>query len=103
KEVSTITEVMENPKRPLMAVIGGAKISDKLEVLKRYIDIADFVAVGGAMANIFLLAEGIKTGKSLVEKADVPLAEEIIEKAATKPKGSALFSIFRRIVWWRAQ
>ena len=86
KEVSTITGVMDNPKRPLMAVIGGAKISDKLEVLKRFIDIADFVAVGGAMANTFLLAEGIKTGKSLVEKADVPLAEEIIEKARSKAK-----------------
>lgn len=86
KEVSTISGVMENPKRPLMAVIGGAKISDKIEVLKRFIDIADFVAVGGAMANTFLLAEGIKTGKSLVEKDDVPLAEEIIEKARAKAK-----------------
>jgi phosphoglycerate kinase len=86
KEVSSITGVMENPKRPLMAVIGGAKISDKIEVLQRFIDIADFVAVGGAMANTFLLAEGIKTGKSLVEKDDVPLAEEIIAKARTKAK-----------------
>lgn len=86
KEVDTITTVMENPKRPLMAVVGGAKISDKIEILKRFIDIADFVAVGGAMANTFLLAEGIKVGKSLVEKDDVPLARDIIARARAKAK-----------------
>ena len=86
KEVDTITGVMENPKRPLMAVIGGAKIADKLDVLNRFIDIADFVAVGGAMANTFLLAKGIKTGKSLVDKADIHLAEDIMERAKAKAK-----------------
>lgn len=86
KEVDTITNVMESPERPLMAVVGGAKISDKLEILNRLIDIADFVAVGGAMANTFLLAQGIKVGKSLSEPDDVPLAKEIIEKARAKAK-----------------
>lgn len=86
QEVDTITNVMENPKRPLMAVIGGAKISDKIEILNRLIDIADFVAVGGAMANTFLLAEGIKIGKSLAEPAEVPLAKKIIERARLKAK-----------------
>jgi 3-phosphoglycerate kinase len=86
KEVDTITQVMEDPQRPLMAIIGGAKISDKIEVLNRFIDIADFVAVGGGMANTFLLAEGIETGKSLTEPDDVPLAKEIIEKARAKAK-----------------
>ncbi len=86
KEVDTITEVMENPKRPLMAIIGGAKISDKLDILNRFIDIADFVAVGGAMANTFLLAEGIKVGKSLAEPDAVPLAKKIIERATAKAK-----------------
>jgi phosphoglycerate kinase len=89
KEVDTITSVMEKPDRPLMAIIGGAKISDKIIILKRFIEIADFVAVGGAMANTFLLAEGISVGKSLVEKHEVPLAKEIIalarEKAKTTP------------------
>ena len=89
QEVDTITEVMENPKRPLMAIIGGAKISDKIEILKRFIDLADFVAVGGAMANTFLLAEGIKIGKSLAEKDEVPMAKEIIEKARAKAKKNA--------------
>ncbi|GAC1391517.1 MAG: phosphoglycerate kinase [Candidatus Saccharimonadales bacterium] len=83
-EVDTITNVMENPQRPLVAIIGGAKISDKIEILNRFIDIADFVAVGGAMANTFLLAEGIAIGKSKAERDDVPLAKEIIARAKQK-------------------
>lgn len=86
KEVNTITNVMSNPKRPLMAIIGGAKIADKIDILNRFIDIADFVAVGGAMANTFLLAEGIDIGKSVADKEDVPLAKQIIEKAKLKAK-----------------
>jgi 3-phosphoglycerate kinase len=86
KEVDTITNVMENPERPLTAIVGGAKISDKIDILNRLIDIADVVAVGGAMANTFLLAEGIDIGKSKAEPEDVPLAKEIIEKARAKSK-----------------
>lgn len=84
KEVETITEVMEQPKRPLMAIIGGSKISDKIDILNRFIDIADFVAVGGAMANTFLLASGVEIGKSVAEPAEVPLAKEIIARAQKK-------------------
>lgn len=84
KEVSTIMNVMNQPERPLAAIIGGAKISDKIEVLERLIDMADFVAIGGAMANTFLLAEGIDTGKSLVELAEVSVAKDIIERARAK-------------------
>lgn len=86
KEVDTITEAMQNPKRPLMAIIGGAKIADKIDILNRFIDVADFVAVGGAMANTFLKAEGIDVGKSLWEKDDLPLAHDIIEKAQKEAK-----------------
>lgn len=86
KEVDTITSVMDKPERPLMAIIGGAKISDKLEILNRFIDIADFVAVGGAMANTFLVAEGIKVGKSLAEPDAVKLAKQIIKRARDKAK-----------------
>jgi phosphoglycerate kinase len=84
KEVDTITQVMEDPKRPMMAIIGGSKIADKIDVLNRFIDIADIVVVGGAMANTFLLAKGIKIGKSKAEPDDVPMAKEIIEKAQQK-------------------
>lgn len=86
REVDTITKAMEAPERPLMAIVGGAKISDKIEVLQKFIDIADFVAVGGAMANTFLLAEGFDVAKSLVEPDDVPLAKSILEKARKKAK-----------------
>jgi 3-phosphoglycerate kinase len=86
KEVTTIENAIEKPDRPLMAILGGAKISDKIELLERFVDIADFVAVGGAMANTFLRAEGIKTGKSLTEPADIPLAKKIIAKARAKAK-----------------
>lgn len=86
KEVDTITEVMEKPEQPLMAIVGGAKIADKIDILNRLIDIADVVAVGGAMANTFLLAQGIDVGKSKSEPDDVPLAKEIIEKAKAKSK-----------------
>ena len=86
KEVETITTVMSDPKRPLMVIIGGAKISDKIRVLEKFIDIADFIAIGGAMANTFLLAEDIHIGKSLAEKDDVQLAKEIMEKARAKSK-----------------
>lgn len=86
REVDTITKAIENPERPLMAVIGGAKIADKIDILNRFIDIADFVAVGGAMANTFLLAEGVETGKSLTEPDDIPLAKDIMDKARAKSK-----------------
>jgi 3-phosphoglycerate kinase len=86
KEVDTITSVMEKPKRPLMAVIGGAKIADKIDILHRFIDIADFVAIGGAMANTFLAAEGIDVAASMYEKTDMPVAKDVLAKARAKAK-----------------
>lgn len=87
-EVSSITKVMENPERPLMAVIGGSKISDKIAILDRLVDVADFVVVGGAMANTFLLAMGIGVGKSKAEAGEVPLAKQIIAKARKKAESN---------------
>ena len=86
REVDTITNVMEAPERPLMAIIGGAKIADKIEILNRLIEIADFIAVGGAMANTFLAAEGIEVGKSKYDKDELPLARDILEKARARAK-----------------
>lgn len=88
KEVTTIIDVMESPKRPLVALIGGAKISDKITLINRFIEIADVVAVGGAMSNTFLLAKGINVGESLVQADEVDLAREILSKADTKNKKS---------------
>lgn len=94
QEVETISKAMESPERPLFALVGGAKISDKIDMLHRFIDLADVVAVGGAMANTFLLAQGVKIGESLAQKDEIPLAKEIIAKAQAKAKkGSFIFYI----------
>ncbi len=88
REVTVINQVMENPSRPLMAIIGGAKISDKIDILNRFVEIADVVIVGGAMANTFLMAKGINVGNSLVEDEEIATAKEIIEKANIRNKES---------------
>lgn len=81
KEATAITSVMNNPEKPLMAIIGGAKISDKIAIIEKFINIADIVAIGGAMANTFLLAEGINVGDSLADRSEVGLAKDLIAKA----------------------
>lgn len=81
REVDTITSAIDDPEKPLAVVIGGAKISDKIELLDIFIEKADYVAVVGAMANTFLLAEGVEVGKSLVEPDAVQTAKRILEKA----------------------
>jgi phosphoglycerate kinase len=86
KEVNTITNVMTNPDRPLAAVVGGAKIADKIEIFQKLIDLADFVAVGGAMANTFLVAKGHKLGKSKYDEDELDLAREIMAKAEQKAR-----------------
>ncbi len=81
KEVDTITDAIQNPKQPLMTVVGGAKIADKLEILNQFIGIADILAVGGAMANTFLVASGLDVGSSLIAKEDLSLARDIMNRA----------------------
>jgi len=86
KEVDTITGVMEDPKRPLMTVVGGAKIADKIEILHRFIKIADFVAIGGAMANTFLKAHGLDVAASLYDKEELGVASDIMHEAEQEAK-----------------
>lgn len=81
REVDTITNVMNEPTRPLMAIIGGAKIADKIDIIYKFLDLADVIVIGGAMANTFLLATGVEVGDSLVDKDDLNIAKEIIDKA----------------------
>lgn len=89
KEVHTITDVMTSPQRPLTAIVGGAKIADKIEVLQKLIDLADFVAVGGAMANTFLAAKGLDVGKSKYDAGEIELANDILRQAAEKARKGA--------------
>jgi len=86
KEVETIENVMNNPRKPLMAVIGGAKIADKIDILHRFIEIADYMAIGGAMANTFLASQGYDVGKSLYDKKELSVAHDIIRKAGLQAK-----------------
>ncbi|MFT4532377.1 MAG: 3-phosphoglycerate kinase [Candidatus Saccharimonadales bacterium] len=80
-EVATISTVMSNPQRPLMAIIGGAKIADKIEIIHKFLSLADIVVIGGAMANTFLEAKGVEVGESLVDEDELDVAKDIMFKA----------------------
>ena len=84
KEYLAIMNVIKNPNRPLIAVIGGAKIADKTPLIKKFIDIADEIIVGGAIANNFLMAEGHPIGASLWEMDMDETVKEIIKTAKSK-------------------
>jgi phosphoglycerate kinase len=81
KEISIMGNALADPERPFTAIIGGAKVSDKISVLENLIDKVDQLIIGGGMANTFLAAQGYKLGKSLVESDKLDLANRLIEKA----------------------
>ncbi|BAO07572.1 MULTISPECIES: phosphoglycerate kinase [Enterococcus] len=84
KEIKFIGEAVEEPKRPMIAILGGAKVSDKIGVIENLIPKADKILIGGGMTYTFYEAKGIKIGNSLVEADKVALAKELIEKAGDK-------------------
>lgn len=84
KEYTTITEAMDSPKRPFVAVMGGAKVSDKIAVIERFVQIADKIIIGGAMANTFLAHKGISVGASKVEADQKTVLNHIYAKAREK-------------------
>lgn len=84
REYVTITNAMEHPKRPLVAVMGGAKVSDKITVIERFVDIADKIIIGGAMANTFLKYKGHHMGSSKVEDGQEPVLDGIYKAAHEK-------------------
>ena len=84
KELNFLGSALENPKRPLVAIIGGAKVSDKITVLERLINLADAVLIGGGMANTFFKAHGYEMGDSLVEESKVEEARFLIIQAQQK-------------------
>jgi len=84
KEVDYLGRVLEDPARPFVAIFGGAKVSDKIPVLKNIMQRVDKVLVGGGMMFTFLAARGLKVGKSILDTESVPLAQEIIDQAAAK-------------------
>jgi phosphoglycerate kinase len=82
KEVENLTSVATDPKRPLVVVLGGAKVSDKVGVIDRFLEIADQILIGGAMCFPFYRAQGYSIGDSLCHDEDIPLAQEALDKAA---------------------
>jgi phosphoglycerate kinase len=83
REVVTLRSIVEAPRRPLCVVLGGAKVSDKVALIDRFLDLADTLLIGGAMCFSFFRAQGIATGDSLVEEEGVELAARALEKAET--------------------
>lgn len=84
KEIKFIGEAVEDPKRPMIAILGGAKVSDKIGVIKNLIPKADKIMIGGGMTYTFYAAKGMKIGKSLVETDKIDLAKELIAEAGDK-------------------
>ena len=84
KEVKFLTEAIYNPQRPFVAILGGAKVSDKINVIENLLDVADKVIVGGGMAYTFYKAMGREIGTSLVEMDRIDVAKAVMEKAGDK-------------------
>lgn len=84
KEIQYLSDAIANPKRPFVAILGGAKVSDKIQVIRNLLGICDTVLIGGAMAYTFSLAKGGSVGNSLVEKDKVDLAKELLEIGGDK-------------------
>jgi phosphoglycerate kinase len=84
REIKFIGDTIAHPERPLVAVLGGAKVSDKINVIKKLLEVADYVIITGAMAYTFYLAQGYEVGLSKVEKDKVDLALELLELANGK-------------------
>jgi phosphoglycerate kinase len=86
KEIKMLDGLYDNPKKPYIAVLGGAKVSDKIPVIEKLMDIVDGFVIGGAMAYTFLKAQGINVGKSLVEEDKVKYAKEMIQRVEARNK-----------------
>lgn len=84
REYTTITKAMKAPKRPLVAVMGGAKVSDKIDVITEFINVADTIIIGGAMANTFLAYKGCEMGKSKFDTDENAILDQIYTAAREK-------------------
>jgi phosphoglycerate kinase len=84
KELNFLSKALERPEHPFVAILGGAKISDKIGVVDNLLGKVDTLLIGGGMANTFLKAQGHQVGQSLVEEESLPLAQELLAKAGRK-------------------
>jgi len=86
KEIEYLGRALSNPDHPYVVVLGGAKVSDKIKVINKMMEVSDTILIGGAMAYTFLLAQGKPTGKSLIEPDHVNTAKDLLAKAAKQNK-----------------
>jgi phosphoglycerate kinase len=93
REVTTLEGLVEDPERPLTVVLGGAKVTDKIALIDRFLDLADQLLIGGAMCFSFFRAQGHDTGDSLVEVEGVELARSALEKADGDARASLLLPV----------
>lgn len=84
EEIKKIGGVLENPKKPFIAILGGVKVSDKINVIENFLNIADKIIIGGGMAFTFLASQGYEVGKSILEKDKINLAKNLMKKAEDK-------------------
>jgi phosphoglycerate kinase len=84
KELAALGMAVENPPRPYIAIMGGAKISDKIKLIEHLLEVTDKILIGGGMANTFLKAQGRELGKSLVEEEALPEAQRLLDMAADR-------------------
>lgn len=87
KEINFLSQLLHEPKKPYVAVLGGAKISDKIDVIESLCKVVDKFIIGGGMAYTFLKAQGVSVGKSLVEESKIGFAKKIMEKAKNRGIG----------------
>ncbi len=84
KELNAFNKVLTNPDRPLTVILGGAKVKDKIGVIKNLVNVADYILIGGGMAYTFLKATGINIGKSLLDEESIEFCKEMLEKYKDK-------------------
>lgn len=84
QEIAALSKLIDEPKKPFVAILGGAKVSDKLGVIENFMNLCDDILIGGGMAYTFLAAKGYKIGKSLFEKEKLHTAKRILERAETR-------------------
>lgn len=84
KEIEVLANTIENPKRPFVAILGGAKVSDKIPVIERLLTIADHIIIGGGMAYTFYRAKGMNVGRSLVEEDRIEFAKDMLARSQGK-------------------
>ena len=102
KEINYLGNAVETPVRPFVAILGGAKVADKLNVISNLLEKCDTLIIGGGMAYTFLKAQGKEVGLSLVDDTKIDYCKEMMEKAEKLGKKLLLQRLFQRIwIMWR--